>query len=302
MRALARLATHIENDDELAEQAMELLYPRTGRARTIGVTGPPGAGKSTFVNALVGAIRTCRETCAVIAVDPSSPLSGGATLGDRIRMLEHHGDRGVFVRSTASRGRAGGLAPATSGLIHLFDAVGFDVVIVETVGIGQEEVDIAELAETVVLLQTPGFGDAVQALKAGVLEIADIFVVNKADLPGVHATAKELKAMIALGSVDAGWIPQVLTVTSPSGEGVESALRIIRAHGDWLRTTGKLQERRTELASRELTRQIQRAVEDRLLSDVASGEARRIVEEVTERRMSPRRGAARLLAQLAIDR
>ena len=179
VRALARLASHIENDDDVARRATEQLYPLSGRARTIGVTGPPGVGKSSFVSALVSAIRRSGQTCAVIAVDPTSPLTGGATLGDRIRMLGHHGDSGVFIRSVASRGRSGGLAPATANLIHLFDAIGYDVVIVETVGIGQEEIDIVAYVESVVLLQAPGFGDAVQSLKAGVLEVADVFVVNK---------------------------------------------------------------------------------------------------------------------------
>jgi LAO/AO transport system kinase len=192
-RALARLATHIENDDELASIALERLYPLSGKAHTIGVTGPPGAGKSSLVNTLVSRLRALGRTVAIIAVDPSSPLTGGATLGDRIRMLEHQGDPGVFIRSTASRGRTGGLAPTTSGLIHLFDAVGFDVVIVETVGIGQEEIDIIHYVESVVLVQVPGLGDSVQALKAGVLEIADLYVVNKADLPGANVTARELR-------------------------------------------------------------------------------------------------------------
>jgi LAO/AO transport system kinase len=300
VRALARLATHIENDDELAIKCLDRLYPLTGRARTVGVTGPPGVGKSTLVNALVRTIRANGETCAVVAVDPSSPFSGGAALGDRIRMLEHHGDRGVFVRSTASRGRTGGLAPATSGLMHLFDAVGYDVVIVETVGIGQEEIDIVELAETVVLVQTPGFGDTVQSLKAGVLEIADMFVVNKADVPGAHAVAKELKAMIALGTSEPGWIPPVLTVVSTKGEGMDALATSIRDHAAWLRTSDELSERRAIFATRELSRQLHRLFEVRLHSTIASDQARIVVRDVAERRLSPQRGAAKLLETLSI--
>jgi LAO/AO transport system kinase len=235
-----------------------------------------------------------------VAVDPSSSFSGGATLGDRIRMLEHHGDRGVFVRSTASRGRAGGLAPATSGLIHLFDAVGYDLVIVETVGIGQEEIDVVELAETVVLVQTPGFGDTVQSLKAGVLEIADIFVVNKADLPGAHAVARELKAMIALASSEPGWVPPVLAVVSTNGEGVDAIAHSIRDHAAWLRTSGKYGEWRTVFAARELSRQLHRLLDEQVHSTIASERARIVVEEVAERRISPQRGATKLLETLSV--
>jgi len=186
-------------------------------------------------------------------------------------------------------------------LIHLFDAVGYDVVIVETVGIGQEEVDIVELAETVVLIQTPGFGDAVQSLKAGVLEIANIFVVNRADLPGAHAVAKELKAMITLGPSDPGWVPPVLTVVSTTGEGVDAVAHSIREHADWLRTSGKYSEWRTVFATRELSRQLHRLLVLRLLSSAASENAGTVVADVAERRLSPQQGAAKLLATLSIE-
>lgn len=300
-RALARLATHIENDDRLAAEALELLYPLTGRARTIGVTGPPGSGKSTFVNALVRTLRAKNHTCAVIAVDPSSPLTGGATLGDRIRMLEHHNDPGVFVRSTASRGRSGGLAPATSGLLHLFDASGFDFVIVETVGIGQEEIDIVELAETVVLLQTAGFGDAVQSLKAGILEIADLFVVNKADLPGAHVAARELNAMISLAEIDSGWKPKVLTVASATNENLDIVVQSLEEHAEWLRSSGELEKRRFSSAVRELSRLVQRRVTERLESLDAPNEVRSILQEVAERKLSPQRGANLILRYLNVE-
>jgi LAO/AO transport system kinase len=292
-RAIARLATLIENDDPAGEAALERLYRHSGRARTLGVTGPPGAGKSSLVNALIGSLRSSDRTVAVIAVDPSSPLTGGAALGDRIRMLERHGDPGVFIRSTASRGHLGGLAPATAGLIHLFDAVGFDIVLVETVGVGQEEIDVVHYVESVVLVQVPGLGDGVQAMKAGVLEVADLYVVNKADLPGAQATARELRAMLTLSAGERmGWAPPVISVSATEGSGIEELRDALERRFDWLRDNG-LTERRREIARREIGLQV-----NQLLARQAGGTTERIDElaiEVADRAITPRRAAAQLL-------
>src|SRR5712671_699096 len=192
LRALARAATCIENQDQSAHELLRDLAPRTGHALILGITGPPGAGKSTLCDQLISLLRAEGKTLGVIGVDPSSPVTGGAILGDRIRMQQHHADSGVFIRSMATRGIPGGIARATADLATLLDAAGRDVVIIETVGVGQSEVEIARLAQVTILVVVPGFGDDVQAMKAGVLEIADIFVINKADLPGADKLAQEL--------------------------------------------------------------------------------------------------------------
>lgn len=295
-RAIARLATHIENDDELAWAAMERLYPRTGRARLVGVTGPPGAGKSSLVNLLIVHWRARGQRVAVIAVDPTSPLSGGAVLGDRIRMLEHGSDDGVFLRSCASRRGRGGLPDSTAGLIHLFDAVGYDLVLVETVGVGQEETDIMHYVETVVLVQAPGFGDGVQALKAGVLEIADVYAVNKADLPGAQETARELRAMLSLALADREWSPPVISVSSKERNGIEELARSILNHQSWSDERGETVVRRRRIAEKEIWSQFQRRLARQSRSDMDDrlGDA---IEAVANRTSTPRFAAGLLLAR-----
>lgn len=300
IRALARLATHIENDNDLAAVAIERLYPRSGKAHTIGVTGPPGAGKSSLANKLVSALRGAGRTVAIIAVDPSSPLTGGATLGDRIRMLDHQGDPGVFIRSTASRGRTGGLAPTTAGLIHLFDAAGFDVVIVETVGIGQEEIDIVHYVESVILVQVPGLGDGVQALKAGVLEIADLYVVNKADLPGANVTAKELRALLTLTSESKSWTPPVLSVTAKDGIGIDELVAELNRHRTWLSGESRLDERRRTIAGREIGLHVQRLINARIAQSRRSEVTSDIVTLVADRQLTPRTAAKRILGDWSL--
>ncbi len=218
---LARAISSLESNDERAHDVRQAVAGRTGRAHVIGVTGPPGAGKSTLVSALIVGLRQRGRTVAVVAVDPSSPFTGGAVLGDRIRMGERQSDEGVFIRSLASRGHLGGLAAAAGDVIDVFDAAGFDVVIVETVGAGQSEVEITRYADTRVVACPPGLGDDVQAIKAGVLEIADIFVVTKADLPDARRTESDLNAMIGLRR-HAEWTPVVKKVSAPSGEGMDA--------------------------------------------------------------------------------
>ncbi|RME44449.1 MAG: methylmalonyl Co-A mutase-associated GTPase MeaB, partial [Caldilineae bacterium] len=198
-RAIARLITYIENEDPQAQPILADLYPHTGRAHLIGITGAPGTGKSSLVNELAKAYRRQEQTVAVLAVDPTSPFSGGAILGDRIRMRDLAGDPGIFIRSMASRGSLGGLARAAHDAIKVLDAAGFDIILIETVGAGQGEVEIARTAHTVLVVEAPGLGDDIQAIKAGILEIADVFVVNKADRPGANKTAAALKTMLELG-------------------------------------------------------------------------------------------------------
>jgi LAO/AO transport system kinase len=216
-RALARAATGIENRDPAALAVLEEVAPFAGHARIIGITGPPGAGKSTLVDALARALRRQSKTVAVIAVDPSSHVTGGAILGDRIRMQDHHADPGIFIRSMATRGTTGGLARATSGLVRLMDASGKDWVIIETVGVGQAEVDIARLAQVTVVVLVPGMGDDVQAIKAGIMEIADVFVINKADHPGADRVERELQGMLSLGD---GRNPPILRTVATEGKGI----------------------------------------------------------------------------------
>ena len=231
-RAIARAISAIENETAEAPGLSALLAGQRGHARIVGVTGPPGAGKSTLVNALIGALLACGRSVAVAAVDPSSPVSGGALLGDRIRMVEHQGDERVFIRSLAARGHLGGLTRTTRAIVDVFDAARFDEVMLETVGTGQSEVEVAGVAETRVVVCPPDLGDAVQTIKAGVYEIADIFVVNKSDLPLAARAVEQLRAMLAMRR-PADWVPPVLRTVATSGEGVAELLAEIERHRAW---------------------------------------------------------------------
>ena len=234
--ALARLLTAVENRTPLAEAALRRLYPAAGHAQLIGITGPPGAGKSTLVAALIAELRRAGRPVAVVAVDPSSPITGGAVLGDRVRMQAYATDDGVFIRSMASRGHSGGLSSATTAAAAVFDAVGFDVVLIETVGTGQSEVEVAATADTTVVVEAPDMGDEIQAIKAGLLEVADIIVVNKGDRPGAHRTAGQLHAMLADAPREARpgraapKRPEVLVTTAATGEGVPELLAALDRH------------------------------------------------------------------------
>lgn len=253
-RALARLLTCVENGHEKTSEVAARLAKHTGHAEIIGLTGPPGVGKSTSTNALVSAFRAQGKSVAVLAVDPSSPFSGGALLGDRIRMVGHSGDAGVYVRSMATRGHLGGLAAAAPAALRVLDAAGFDVVLVETVGVGQSEVHIAGLADTVCVLMAPGMGDSIQAAKAGVLEIGDVFIVNKADRDGAAATVRDLRHMISLGMTGEPnqWRPPVCSTVAERGEGVDEVLTEVAKHRGWMREHGVLQQRRVARAAQEI--------------------------------------------------
>jgi LAO/AO transport system kinase len=241
-RALARLLTAVENRTPVAEAALKSLYPKAGRAHLVGITGPPGAGKSTLVAAMIGHLRAAGRSVAVIAVDPSSPITGGALLGDRVRMQAYAADSDVFIRSMAARGHAGGLASATGAAASVLDAAGFDLIFIETVGTGQSEVEVAAAADTTVVLEAPEMGDEVQAIKAGLLEVADLVVVNKGDRPGAQRTAAQLRAMLVAvpraGRDGRGRVderprpkePEVLITTASSGEGVPALLAALDRH------------------------------------------------------------------------
>jgi len=236
---------------------MKELLPLTGAARVIGLTGAPGVGKSTTVSALVGAFRAAGRRVAVLAVDPTSPFTGGALLGDRVRMQDHATDDQVFIRSMATRGHLGGLAAAAPQAIRVLDAAGFEVILVETVGVGQAEVAVAALADSVVVLLAPGLGDAIQAAKAGILEVADLFVVNKADKPDSHQVVRDLRTMIALGHYEIGeWKPPIIETVATGGlrdAGIVELEHDLDAHWAWLRSSGELEHRRRERAREEIT-------------------------------------------------
>jgi LAO/AO transport system kinase len=220
-RALARAATMVENRSPRADELMSELFPLTGRAMVLGVTGAPGSGKSTLVDQVAGAYRRRGKIVGVIAVDPTSPFTGGAILGDRIRMQRHHSDPGVFIRSMATRGWMGGLSRACTDMALLFDAAGHDIVVVETVGVGQDEVDVARLADVTIVVLVPGLGDDVQAIKAGIMEIADVFAINKADLPGAARLEREVRNNLGLASRGDGWMPEVVQTVAHEGRGID---------------------------------------------------------------------------------
>ena len=266
---------------------MRELYPQTGRARVIGVTGPPGGGKSTLVNRLAGAYREQGDRVAVVAVDPSSPFSGGALLGDRIRMQERALDEGLFIRSMASRGHAGGLARTTSRVVNVLDAIGYGVVIVETVGVGQEEVDVIRVVDTVALVTVPGLGDDIQAIKAGVLEIADVLVVNKADRPGADETARDLAQMLTLGKLRTAWKPPIVRTVAATGENVAQLVDAIEKHRAWATESGERERRHRDAARAEVEDLLREALVRRLRERIGGARVDRAVARVADRALDP---------------
>jgi LAO/AO transport system kinase len=248
------LLSLVEDESPRIRSVIKDLLPETGRARVIGLTGAPGAGKSTVTGALLTAFRAAGRRVAVLAVDPSSPFTGGALLGDRIRMQEHATDEGVYIRSMASRGHLGGLAASTPQAVRVLDAAGFELIIIETVGVGQAEVAIASLADSVVVLLAPGMGDAVQAAKAGILEVADLFVVNKADKPDAQQVVRDVRNMVALADrAEGDWKPPIISTTATRSEGIGELTERLEAHWSGLNSTGELKRRRQARAREELT-------------------------------------------------
>jgi LAO/AO transport system kinase len=252
-RAVARLISLVEDESPLLREVMAALAPHAGHAQVVGVTGSPGVGKSTSTNALVTALRRSGKRVGVLAVDPSSPFSGGALLGDRVRMRDHSSDPGVYIRSMAARGHLGGLAWTTPQALRVLDAAGYDVVLVETVGVGQSEVEVAGLADTTMVLLAPGMGDGIQAAKAGILEIGDVYVVNKADRDGADQVRRDLRGMLAQGERPEGaWRPSVLKTVAQTGEGVDEVAEELERHRSWLESSGQLERRRVRRARGEI--------------------------------------------------
>ena len=285
-RSIARLLSAVENDEPSAPAVLKALYPKTGQAYVVGITGPPGGGKSTLVNRLAGLYRETKMRVAIVAVDPSSPFTGGAILGDRIRMQERSLDDGIFIRSMASRGHAGGLARATARLVNVLDALGNGVVIVETVGVGQEEVDVVSVADTVCLVTVPGLGDDIQAIKAGVLEIADVLVVNKADRPGADETVRDLAQMLSLAK-DPSWKPPIVRTAARSGEGIEQLVDAIAKHRAWAEESGERTRRRREAARSEVLTLLREALLRRLEGRIGDARLDAAVSRVADRRLDP---------------
>ncbi len=325
-RAIARQITGLENDQPEALSVLAELYPHTGQAHLIGITGPPGSGKSTLVNQLVKAYRLQQKTVAVLSVDPSSPFTGGALLGDRIRLTDLAGDPGVFVRSMATRGSLGGLARAAAKATQVFDAAGFGIILVETVGVGQAEVEIAGLAHTVIVLETPGSGDDIQAIKAGVLEIADIFVVNKADQAGADRVVASLNMMLNLSDRPAGksgpfhgnflaetvppaapglpepaWRPPICRTVATTGQGINEVIAAVEQHSAYLKTTGLRQQREYHRMTFEIHQALQERLVADLLQSLPSSRIQQILAGVAARQFDPYTAVNLLLEQDGLD-
>jgi LAO/AO transport system kinase len=293
-RSIARLVSVVENDEPGAAEVMRALYPKTGRAEIVGLTGPPGGGKSTLVNRLAAIYRERSARVAIVAVDPSSPFSGGAILGDRIRMRERFLDEGIYIRSMASRGHAGGLARATSRVVNVLDALGTDVVLVETVGVGQEEVDVIRVVDTVCLVTVPGLGDDIQAIKAGVLEIADVLVVNKADRPGADETVRDLAQMLTLAK-DRPWKSPIIRTSAQSGEGLAQLIEAIDRHRRWSRDSGEYVQRRRAAARAEVEALLREALVRELEGRVGGARLDAAVARVADRALDPYAAVQELL-------
>lgn len=292
VRDLARLVSLVEDGAPAVADLMDLLVGSAAPARVIGITGAPGVGKSTTTSALITALRERGQRVGVLAVDPSSPFSGGALLGDRIRMQSHATDSGVFIRSMASRGHLGGLSATTPQALRVLEAAGFDVVLIETVGVGQSEVEVAGAADTTLVLLAPGMGDGIQAAKAGILEVGDVFAVNKADRDGADATVRELRAMLGLGERPPGsWVPPIVRTVASTGTGMTDLLDALDAHGAWLAESGAWVQRRTRRAREEIvalaTARWRRDLEAGTALDVLS-------EQVAAGTLSPYAAAERL--------
>jgi LAO/AO transport system kinase len=300
VRASARLMRWVDDNRPEAHALLAELFPHTGKARIIGLTGNPGAGKSTLVNALIHHLRRAGKTVGCVAVDPTSPFSGGAILGDRVRMQQHALDRGVFIRSVATRGNLGGISRSTPAIVQILDAMGFDVILIETVGVGQDEVDIVRLADTSVVLQVPGLGDDIQASKAGILEIADILVINKADNPAAKRLRRELTAMLELDedrSPDRWQIPVIDTVASED-QGIDKLLEGIMAHLEWLDRTGKRAEIERARQAHYIHLIALGQLEARLRAAMGAPAWGAVLDGVCARSTTPEAAASALLAEL----
>ncbi len=296
--AIARLISFVERGGATAAEVSRLTWTSAKQAAVIGLTGAPGAGKSTLTNALVKAVRARGETIGVLAIDPSSPFTNGAILGDRVRMQDHATDEGVFIRSMATRGHVGGLSLATPEAARVLGAVGYPTVLIETVGVGQVEVEIAGAADTTVVVVNPGWGDSVQANKAGLLEVADVFVINKADRPGVAEVRRDLEAMLDMHTSLGPWRPPIVEAIAARYEGAEAVWEAIDAHRAHMIETGELERRQAKRAAAEVREIVVRTIERRAIEALSSDEGKALCDAVTEGSVDPHSAAEKILEDL----
>jgi len=299
-RELARAISLVEQDDPAVADLLAETYSSTGRARIIGITGSPGAGKSTLVAALTRYYRKQGKRVGIIAVDPTSPFTGGAILGDRIRMADLYTDRGVFIRSMATRGFLGGLARATNDVVDLLDAAGFDLVLVETVGVGQDEVEVIRTVQSNVVVLVPGMGDDIQAIKAGIMEIADVFVVNKADRPGADKTVTEITAMMSLVDEHGEWLPSIVKTVASKQQGMEEVDQALATHFEYLVSSGELDRRNRERVRIRVETFLKESFLRRLVDESLGREQyEQILQDVLEKRVNPQGAANGMLEKVA---
>ena len=301
IRAAAKLMRGVEDETPSAVEELGNIYPHTGRAYIVGLTGAPGVGKSTLVDSLIGILRKKNMTVGVVAVDPTSPFTGGAILGDRIRMQQHSADKDVFIRSMATRGWRGGLAKATISMIHIMDAMGKDVVLVETVGSGQSEIEITKIADTAALILSPGSGDEMQMMKAGILEAADIFVINKADKDGADNVALSIELMLGMKTYHhSEWKPTILLTEAVFGKGVEELTEAILNHKEFLASSGELEKRRKERAKEELIETIESFVKLYCYQGIEEGGyLEKLVDDIAQRKTNPHSAALEIINRLS---
>jgi LAO/AO transport system kinase len=298
-RPLAQAISLVESHDERAATLLAELYPQTGRARIVGITGSPGAGKSTLVAAMARHYRAQQKRVGIIAVDPTSPFTGGAILGDRIRMADLYTDQGVFIRSMATRGFLGGLAKATNDAVDILDAAGFDIVLVETVGVGQDEVEVVRTVQTNVVVLVPGMGDDIQAIKAGIMEIGDVFVVNKADRPGADKTVTEITMMMSLVEEHGDWVPPIVKTVASKSQGIVELDEAIVRHYDYLAASGELDRRNRDRVRIRIETQLKERFMDRLIGGTVSrDEYELLLEDVLRKRNNPHDAAEQVLARI----
>lgn len=299
-RSLAQAISLVERDDPRVERLLAELYPLTGKARILGITGSPGAGKSTLVDALARYFRKRHNRVGIICVDPTSPFTGGAILGDRIRMQDLYTDRDVFIRSMATRGFLGGLARATNDVVDLLDAGGFDIILVETVGVGQDEVEVIRTVQTNMVVLVPGMGDDIQAIKAGIMEIGDIFVVNKADRPGADRTVTEITMMMSLVEEHADWIPPIVKTVASTGSGVGELADAVESHFAFLEESGELDRRNRERVRIRIETQLKERFMDRVVGEtISSDDYEELLGDVLKKKLNPHDAAGSILEKIS---